>query len=204
MKIGCWEQGEFIGVILFGDGANNQMFKPYGLDYTAGAELVRIALRAHRTSVTRIVKIALSMLKQCCPGLRLVVSFADPEQGHVGGIYQAGNWLYLGMTDAADEFMVSGTRMHGRAIRATLSHKRMTTKGTTLERARLILDPSAYKVSGSRKHRYLMPLDAAMREKLLPLAKPYPKRAQGVAGCTAVAQTARGGSSPTCALVSAD
>jgi hypothetical protein len=33
------------------------------------------------------------------------------------------------------------------------------------------------------KHRYLMPLDAEMRERVLPLAKPYPKRhKQAMAG----------------------
>ena len=36
--------------------------------------------------------------------------------------------------------------------------------------------PGVKKVKGTSKHRYLMPLDAAMREQIAPLAKPYPKR----------------------------
>ena len=31
-------------------------------------------------------------------------------------------------------------------------------------------------VKGAQKHRYLMPLDAEMKERILPLSKPYPKR----------------------------
>lgn len=33
------------------------------------------------------------------PGLRLVVSYADAGQGHVGTIYQATGWLYPDTSD---------------------------------------------------------------------------------------------------------
>ena len=39
--------------------------------------------------------------------------------------------------------------------------------------------PDVQIVKGSSKHRYLMPLDEAMRAQIAPLAKPYPKRAKG-------------------------
>ena len=42
--------------------------------------------------------IALRLLARHSPGLRLVVSYADPAQGHVGTIYQAAGWTYLGVT----------------------------------------------------------------------------------------------------------
>jgi hypothetical protein len=176
--LGVWEADAFVGCVLFGDGANNKMFEPYGLDYTDGCELVRVALRAHVTPVSRIVAIALRFLKKKCPGLRLVVSFADPEQGHVGGIYQAGGWIYAGKTTAADEYLVNGRRVHGRALRSTRStHKSgNVVADNVLEWARLVLDPKASKVEGSSKHRYLMPLDAATRARILPLSRPYPKK----------------------------
>ena len=31
--------------------------------------------------------------------------------GHVGAIYQAGNWIYAGMTEPADEYIVGGVRI---------------------------------------------------------------------------------------------
>lgn len=169
-KIGVWERGEFIGCIVFGVGATSGLVKPYGLLPTQGCELLRIAFRSHRTAVSRIVSIALRILRDAFPGLRLVVSFADPEQGHHGGIYQAGGWLYAGRSQSSPEYIVNGKRWHGRAFRAS-KPSNMTTKA-----AAALMDKNYKIVAGSSKHRYLMPLDKEMRERIAPLAKPYPKR----------------------------
>jgi len=179
VKVGVWEDSKFIGCVLYGDGANGGMFKPYGLISTQGCELVRVALTDHRTPVSKIVAVSLKFLSQHCPGILLVASFADPEQGHNGGIYQAGNWLYAGMTDPADEYIVNGRRMHGRALRSTRStHRFKNTSARNIEEwARKVLDPNIKKIQGSSKHRYLYPLTKEMRAKIEPLAKPYPKRA---------------------------
>jgi len=40
----------------------------------------------------------LRKLKKHAKGLKLVVSYADFNQGHHGGIYQATNWIYVGGT----------------------------------------------------------------------------------------------------------
>lgn len=202
VKVGVWESGRFVGCVLFGDGANPGMLKPYGLRSVEGCELVRVALTRHKASVTRIISVSLSFLKRVCTGLRLVVSFADPEQGHIGAIYQAGNWIYAGKTEPADEYLVNGTRMHGRALRSTRStHKLKNVQAENVfEWVKKVIDPQASRVQGSSKHRYLMPLDADMRAKILPLARPYPKRATSVDSDTAGVQPAEGGASPTVAL----
>jgi hypothetical protein len=179
-KIGVWENGQYIGVVLFGVGATHDLVKRYGLAPEQGCELVRVALRAHQSSVTRIISIALRMLRRTFPGLRLVVSFADPEQGHVGGIYQGGNWIFLGRSQASDEYLYLGNRWQGRAFR----HK---FKGMEHH-------PDVQIVKGSSKYRYLMPLDDDMRTKLAPLAQPYPKRMKGV---LVSAPHEDGGSTPT-------
>jgi hypothetical protein len=180
VKIGIWENGNFIGCVLWGDGANQNIGKPYGIKSIEVCELVRIALTNHRTPVTRIVRIAISFLRKHCPGIRLIVSFADPEMGHVGSVYQAGNWIYAGKTVAADEYIVNGIRMHGRALRSTRSTHRLGGIKTSnvKEWAETALNATVSTVHGSSKHRYLMPLDDEMRERIKPLAKPYPKRAK--------------------------
>jgi hypothetical protein len=91
VKIGAWESGRFIGVVIFAWGMNRNLGSPYGLGIGECCELVRVALSKHKTQVSRIIKIALAFLKSKSPGLKMIVSFADPEQGHSGGIYQAGN-----------------------------------------------------------------------------------------------------------------
>ena len=100
-KVGAWEDGRYIGVVIFSRGATQNIGKPYGLEQTECVELTRIALRDHRHFVSEIMMQALRKLKETNPGLRLVVSYADPAQGHNGGIYQATNWVYTGATPPA-------------------------------------------------------------------------------------------------------
>ena len=40
------------------------------------------------------------------------------------------------------------------------------------------IDKNATVIEVPGKHRYLMPLDSETRERIMPLAKPYPKRAK--------------------------
>lgn len=161
VRIGVWENDEFIGCILFGVGATGDLVKQYGLDKIQGCELVRIALAKHYSPVTKIVKFALKMLQQYCPGLRLVVSFADPAHGHLGKIYQGGNWYYSGVTSINDEYILNNRRYQGRSFRN--SYKGMEHH------------PLVQIVKGSSKYRYLMPLDRNMRKQIETLKQPYPK-----------------------------
>lgn len=191
--MGVWENNEFIGAIIFGLGGGAACNgRRYGLKRNFEiVELQRIALQQHRTSVSRIVAIALKMLKSLSPGLRLVVSYADTAQGHLGNIYQAGNWIYIGQT-AKDWYALGpdGRKYHSRiahthvqfGIRKTVNVSKMP------------------RIETPPKHRYLMPLDNEIRHHILSLAKPYPKRATSETVDTSVHQTEERGSTPTVAL----
>ena len=164
VKVGVWEDGKYIGCVLYGRGANKSLGSPFGLEQTECCELVRIALTEHKTPVSRIMAISFKFLKQKNPGLRLIISFADQEQNHHGGIYQATNWIYTGVTAGADEYLYEGKRWHGRAFRKSMgSHLNYMDKGLEI-------------VQGSQKHRYLMPLDKKIKKQILGLVQPYPKR----------------------------
>lgn len=171
VKVGAWEDGKFIGVVLFGRGANNNMLKPFGLNQDEGCELVRVALKNHQTPVSKILSFAIKFLKKQAPKLRLIVSYADADQDHHGGIYQATNWVYDGLKNAGTmgAFIINGKKTHPKSVHS---------KGVkqSLEEVRKHLDPNATIFYTKGKHRYLMPLDAEMRERIMPLAKPYPKR----------------------------
>ncbi len=182
VKVGAWEDGKFIGVILFGRGANMNMVKGYGLTQDQGCELVRIALKAHKAPVSKIAAMAMRFLKKQSPDLRLIVSYADPEQGHHGGIYQAGNWIYRGLSASAIKVWYNNK----------WSHKK-TVDDAGVDQSNL----KKKKVAG--KHTYLMPLDEEMRERILPLAKPYPKRGKDQAS---VHPAELGGETPTPTLQS--
>ena len=85
VKVGAWENGRFVGVVIFGRGAASEIGSPYNLPQDQICELVRVALRDHQTATSRILSLALKFLKRSNPGLRMVVSFADTAQGHTVG-----------------------------------------------------------------------------------------------------------------------
>jgi hypothetical protein len=177
VKIGVWELGRFIGVVMFGVGATPELCKPYKLKSNQVCELVRVALQHHETQTSRIVAMAIKMLRRSNPGLRMIVSFADSDQGHHGGIYQAGGWIYSG--DSFGRYIVTnGKKEHPRTLGL-----RYGVGGQSIPWLRKNVDPNATVINAGAKHRYLMPLDADMRARVLPLAKPYPKRdKQAMAG----------------------
>lgn len=198
VKIGAWEDGKYIGCVLFSRGANQNIGAPYGLAQTECCELVRVALRDHATPVTRIVAIALRFLRKNAPGIKMVVSYADPSEGHHGGIYQGGGWTYVGESGLATKYLHEGRWKHSREVNAVS----FASTG----------QPGSGNVAGWQslpkrqfpgKHKYLMPLDDVMRAKIAPLSKPYPKkitRAGGADSGTPAPQAEGDGATPIPAL----
>ena len=159
VKIGAWEDNKFIGVVVFSRGANNNMLKPFGLQQEYGCELTRIVLTKHKVPVSKIMALAVKFLVKSQKGLRLIVSYADPDQSHHGGIYQACNWLYTGPSGKALKIFYKGKWSHKKTVDdANVNQSNLPKKIVT------------------GKHRYLMSLDKDMSAKIASLAKPYPKR----------------------------
>lgn len=171
VRFGVWESGSFVGAVIFGRGASSHLMEPYGLDKTQGAELVRVALREHRAPVSQIVAGAVARLKQSSPGLRLLVSFADPVQGHRGGIYQAMGWIYTGQSSTSMAYRDpgSGKLYHNRVV----SRSGFRLQFGQLKQVPKLDDLEPVKMPG--KHRYLLPLDKGMRRQIAKLSKPYPR-----------------------------
>lgn len=190
VRCGVWESQKYVGVVIFSLGATPNLCKPYGLTQQTCCELTRVALALHSSPVSRILSIALRMLRRTCPGVRLVVSFADANEGHHGGIYQANGWIFSGSAKL-DAWIIRGAKMHPRSVVAKYGSQSIETVRQH--------DSHAHKVWGL-KHRYLMPLDDEMRARIAPLARPYPKRAGSADSGTPDLQSGRGGATPTPAL----
>lgn len=107
-KIGVWENDIFIGVVMIGNSSGSTVLNFLGLNQFSGAELTRVALNKHITPVSRIIRIALKFIKSHNPGLRALVSYADANVGHHGGIYQAGNWKYFGLSTSVTQYFFRG------------------------------------------------------------------------------------------------
>ena len=195
-RLGVWEDDKFIGTIVFAWGANRHLAGEYKLKMTECAELCRIALAKHSTPVSRILSIVVKMLKREMPGIRLIVSYADLNQGHQGKIYQASNWLFVGETGHEAGIILNGKLTH----RRTINSKYGT---STIEWLRSRVDPSARRHEGKTKFKYLLPLDDRMVEHIKSLAQTYPKkRATSETIDTSGVHSEEGGEIPTVALQS--
>lgn len=164
VKIGAWENGSFVGVVIFSPGATPKLCMTYNLSNQQCCELSRVAMRSHQTEVSRVLSISMKFLVRANPNLRLIISFADTRQLHHGGIYQATNWIYVGKAGPTKLCYVNGSQVHERTMCAMV-------KQGKIKRSDVVWKPAM------PKHKYLMPLDSEMRSQIEPLRKPYPKRA---------------------------
>lgn len=178
VKVGVWEDGVFAGVVVFGCGASDSLGTRYGITSLEVCEMVRIALRPdHKCQISRVLRIAISFLRKHCPGLRLVLTYADPAAGHTGAVYQAANWIYVGTTTPDWRYIDRrGIEHHSRNVKvsgwsATLGGGRMRCPKPS--------ECTRYRVPG--KHKYALPLDDAMRALVTRDAKPNPKKAVAAA-----------------------
>ena len=162
VKYGVWEDKKFIGVVIFSRGASPWLGVALELDHTELCELTRVALTKHRAPVSQIVAKALKLLREKNPGLRAVISFADPKEGHKGGIYQAGNWIYTGQSNSNIEYFIGGRWRHTRGVYHHPERK------------------TAPRREAPGKFRYIYPLDKAMRRKVSKLALEFPNAVEGL------------------------
>lgn len=169
---------EWCGCILYSRGATPQIGKPYGLAQGQVVELVRVALNGKQGKgrTSQAVSLSLKMLKKHCPMVRLVVSYADCDQNHLGTIYQATNWIYTGciVPDKTrhPSFTIHGKSMHYRSVQEKL---RKWHASCNLENVRKYIDPNAQLLESKGKRKYLFPMDKKTRKSVENLAKPYPK-----------------------------
>jgi len=192
-KLGVWEQGRFIGALIFGLGATGNLGAPYGLSTFQVVELQRVALAQHRAPVSRIVMVAVRIVRRRFKGLRLVLSYADPSYGHHGGIYQAMGWIYTGGTMSSRALRLpDGQLLHSRAWSAT-GYKKHYGKIQ-----RVFSSKDGVVVRLPSKHRYIYPLDDQIRAVVEERRLPYPRQKDSSEPSAHRAE--EGGAAPTLAL----
>lgn len=181
--------------MIFSRGASSSLSKPYNLKQTECCELTRIALTKHNAFVSKILSIAIKFLKKKCPGIKLIISFADPDQNHHGGVYQATNWVYCGQSSKSFEYIdKKGRKFHSRQV---------SEKGYNIQMGNIIKTPKpseCKKIQKPGKYRYLFALDKDIKIQIEKLRKPYPKRASSKDIVANSFHELEGGESPTDAL----
>ena len=153
------EKNEWCGVIVYGHGSNNNIAKPFGLKIGEVLELVRVALNGKQEFTSKAIAMSLKLIKKDIPLCKLVVSYADLDQNHIGTIYQATNWYFVGikMENKKDcSYIIDGKRVHGRTITAKFKKYGLSATIENIKKFYKTDDVEAYITKG--KVKYLYPL----------------------------------------------
>lgn len=161
---------------LFGDHGPAVAACVFGIPATSGwpepvLELSRL-VRLPNTKIALTGLISWTMNRCRVRGYDLAISYADPTQGHHGGIYQAASWFYAHQNDSAcDGFMIDGEFVHRRSC-----NSRWGT--SSLDKLQALLRKPITRHRDAGKHLYFKPLNRQGRAKAKRLglaAQPYPK-----------------------------
>ena len=172
IAFGAFYNGELLGVITYGNGPHVVYKSIPGCDHARHLlVLMRLwmADRAPRFMESQAIATTLRLMRRdrIC---RVVISYADPEQGHIGTIYQASNWIYIGNTKETTAFVMS----NGAVVHRTEMFR--TNKGNaSLSYLKEKVDPGITLKKCSPKYRYVYPVQKNLRSSLTSIGLPYPK-----------------------------
>lgn len=148
---GLFEGSVLVGVVTYGSppsptltkGIDGEEFKQDVL------ELNRLCLKNNKPNeASLLVGRSLKLL----PKNRIVVSFADTSQEHIGYVYQATNFIYCGLSAKRTDYKVRGLEhLHTKALTNKVQH----IEGSKIEALRAMFGDDLSLVQRPRKHRYI-------------------------------------------------
>lgn len=147
---GLYSADDLIGVITYGTPSSAPLRSGICGPDLAGyvTELNRLCLRDNgKNQASFLVSNSIKMLG----GNRVIVSYADPDQGHIGVVYQACSFLYCGLSAKRTDWKVKGMEhLHGQ----TIADEFRGTKGRAAAMREKYGD-DFYLYPRTRKHRYV-------------------------------------------------
>lgn len=163
---------EIVGVVLYGVPASRALQKGVcGAEYAdLVGELTRLWIKDGTPKNVESFLIGNTIKLQ---GFKILVSYAECRQGHVGFVYQATNWLYTGLSAKRNDWWIDG-------VEDAKHLRHIWDKYGGINEAKKVLGDRMVKVPRPRKHRYIY-FNCNKREKKELMSKlrykvqPYPK-----------------------------
>lgn len=162
---------EVIGVVVYGTPASRPLQKGVcGIEEANNVlELTRLWVQdgTPRNVESFLIGNTIPMVEK-----EIIVSYAEVEQGHLGIVYQATNWIYTGLSDKHSKWFIKGTDdKHCRHIFDSYGG---------INKAKEILGDKMVRGERPRKHRYIyFNADKSRRQELINKLRytiqPYPK-----------------------------
>jgi len=112
---GLFKDDVMVGIVCYGSPPSQSLCKGIcGAEYKDKIlELNRLCLKNNlKNESSYLVSQSLKLL----PKPKVIVSYADTSQNHVGYIYQATNFLYTGLSDKRTEWRMKGSDLHSKTI----------------------------------------------------------------------------------------
>lgn len=168
--LGAFVGNRLLGVLTLGVGPTNAHRLVDGAAPSDCVTLTRLWLSDElpKNSESRVLGIALRSLRKATK-LKFVLTYADPNAQHIGTIYQATNWIYIGPSQAMPLLdLGDGIPRHTRTVAhsfGTHSVKHFRKHGMNVTR-----------IPQVPKHRYIYFLDRSWRDRLKVEQLPYPKK----------------------------
>ena len=115
---GLRADGQTVSACVYGEMAMANQWKRFGESCADVIELRRLCCidNTPKNTESYFIGATLRWLKKNTKA-KVVVSYADQEYGHVGTIYKASNFDYLGKTDGAKVIYWNGRKYHDKTIR---------------------------------------------------------------------------------------
>ncbi len=147
---GLFESGDLVGVVTYGTPPSSPLRK--GI---AGSDMAHKVLELNRLCLLNNKKNEASTLVgrslRLLPRGKIIISFADTSQGHIGTVYKACNFTYHGLSAKRTDWKVKGMEhKHGQTIADEFRGKPNRSK---LMREKYGDD--FYLADRPRKHRYI-------------------------------------------------
>lgn len=171
---GLYQEQMLVGVVTYGTPSSSTL-----RDGIAGKEFSHLVLELNRLCIDSIKNNSASFLVgnslKMLPKPSIVVSYADTEQGHIGYVYQACNFIYTGLSAKRTDWKIKGLEhLHGQTI-ADMSRG---CEGSRADFMREKFGDDFYLEDRSRKHRYIYVCSKnkkSLESRLLYKKEPYPK-----------------------------
>lgn len=113
---GLFNGGELVGVVTYGTPPSAPLKRGIAGDELKGdvLELNRLCLKYNnKNEASFLISKSLKLL----PKNKIIVSFADISQGHIGKVYQASNFIYCGLSAKRTDWKIKGKEhLHGQTI----------------------------------------------------------------------------------------
>lgn len=169
------DKDEWCGCIIFGYGANNALGKEFGLCHGEVFELTRVALNGKQEQTSKALSMCIKQLHKDFPLCKMIVSYADTNHNHLGIIYQATNWIYVGQThvNGRSGYCINGKIVHDREISTIL--RKYKYDCPRIEIVRKLYGEDAQYLISLGKQKYLFCFDKRLKKEIEKQRKPYPK-----------------------------